>query len=58
MPFILPSDWLSWSFGGSLSLILLWLISVPPGRDDFDDFDDVTSKRDKANVAHARRQIT
>ncbi|RKR45491.1 hypothetical protein [Paraburkholderia sp. BL17N1] len=58
MPFILPSDWLSWSFGGGLSLILLWLISVPPGRDDFDDFDDVTSKRDKAHVARARRRIT
>ncbi|REG57893.1 hypothetical protein B0G80_0528 [Paraburkholderia sp. BL6669N2] len=55
MPFILPADWLSWSFGGGLSLIFLWLISVPPGRDDFDD---VTSKRDTANVAHARRQIT
>ncbi|REE18807.1 hypothetical protein B0G71_1870 [Paraburkholderia sp. BL27I4N3] len=58
MPFILPSDWLSWSFGGGLSLILLWLISVPPGRDDFDDFDGVTSKLDKAHVARARRRIT
>jgi hypothetical protein len=37
MPFILPADWLNWSFGGGLSLILLWLISVPPGGDHIDD---------------------
>ncbi|MFM0393609.1 hypothetical protein [Paraburkholderia phytofirmans] len=55
MPFILPSDWLSWSFGGGLSLILLWLISVPPGRGHFDD---VMMKEDKASAARARRQIT
>jgi hypothetical protein len=27
---LLPADWLSWSVGGGLSLIFLWLISVPP----------------------------
>jgi hypothetical protein len=37
MPFILPADWLSWSFGGGLSLILLWFISVPPGRNHIDE---------------------
>jgi hypothetical protein len=28
----LPADWWSWTFGASLSLIFLWLISVPPVR--------------------------
>jgi hypothetical protein len=38
MPFfILPTHWLSWSFGGGLSLIFLWLISVPPGRSRIDE---------------------
>ncbi|WP_168793739.1 hypothetical protein [Paraburkholderia aromaticivorans] len=55
MPFILPSDWLSWSFGGGLSLILLWLISVPPARGHIDE---VMTKQDKASAAHARRRIT
>jgi hypothetical protein len=37
MSFVLPADWLSWSFGGGRSLILLWLISVPPGRAHIDE---------------------
>lgn len=32
----LPADWLNWSFGGGLSVVFLWLISVSPvcGRID------------------------
>ncbi|MFL9891653.1 hypothetical protein P0D71_34310 [Paraburkholderia sp. RL17-383-BIF-A] len=37
MPFVLPAEWLSWSLGGGLSLIFLWLISVPPVRGRMDD---------------------
>jgi hypothetical protein len=34
---MLPADWLSWSFGGGLSFIFLWLISVPPARGHADE---------------------
>ncbi|HEY2606770.1 hypothetical protein P0D88_27055 [Paraburkholderia sp. RL18-103-BIB-C] len=34
---ILPADWLSWSFGGGLSMISLWLISVLPVRGHADE---------------------
>lgn len=27
---LLPAGWLSWSVGGGLSLVFLWLISLPP----------------------------
>ncbi|EIF31328.1 hypothetical protein BCh11DRAFT_06849 [Burkholderia sp. Ch1-1] len=37
MPFDLPADWFSWSFGGGLSFIFLWLISVPQARGHIDD---------------------
>jgi hypothetical protein len=33
----LPADWLSWSFGGGLSFVFLWLISVPPVRGHADE---------------------
>jgi hypothetical protein len=33
----LPADWLSWSLGGGLSFLFLWLISVPPVRGHSDD---------------------
>jgi hypothetical protein len=34
----LPADWLSWSFGGGLSMIfLLWLISESPVRGHADE---------------------
>jgi hypothetical protein len=33
----LPADWLSWSFGSGLSIIFLWLISVPPARGPADE---------------------
>ncbi|WP_255219732.1 hypothetical protein [Paraburkholderia ginsengisoli] len=33
----LPPDWLSWSVGGGLSFIFLWLISVPPMRGHADE---------------------
>ncbi|HEY2024146.1 hypothetical protein [Paraburkholderia sp.] len=29
----LPADWLTWSFGGALCVVFLWLISVPPAPD-------------------------
>jgi hypothetical protein len=34
MFFALPADWWSWTFGAALSLIFLWMISVPPPRGD------------------------
>lgn len=33
----LPADWLNWSFRDGLSLIFLWLISVPPVRGNVDE---------------------
>jgi hypothetical protein len=33
----LPADWLSWSVGGGLSFLFLWLISVPPVRGRTED---------------------
>ena len=33
----LPADWLNWSFGGGLSVVFLWLISVPPVRGRVDE---------------------
>ncbi|CAD6510765.1 hypothetical protein [Paraburkholderia metrosideri] len=33
----LPADWLSWSIGGGLSFVFLWLISVPPVHGHGDD---------------------
>ncbi len=37
MAFVLPVEWFSWSLGGGLSLIFLWLISVPAVRGGIDD---------------------
>jgi hypothetical protein len=37
MASLLPADWLSWSFGGGLSFVFLWLISVPPVRGHCDE---------------------
>ena len=37
MAFVLPAEWLDWSLGGGLSLIFLWLISVPPACGRIDD---------------------
>jgi hypothetical protein len=34
MFFALPADWWNWTFGAALSLIFLWLISVPSARDE------------------------
>ncbi|WP_144113771.1 hypothetical protein [Paraburkholderia sp. BCC1886] len=36
---ILPADWWTWTLGGGLSFVFLWLISVPPARGRFDRFD-------------------
>jgi hypothetical protein len=32
MFFALPAHWWNWTLGAALSLIFLWLISVPPPR--------------------------
>jgi hypothetical protein len=32
-----PADWLNWSPGGGLSVVFLWLISVPPVRGCVDE---------------------
>ncbi|MDH6147824.1 hypothetical protein OKW46_001749 [Paraburkholderia sp. WSM4179] len=32
-----PLDWVSWSLGGGLWLIFLWLISVPPAHERVDE---------------------
>lgn len=33
----LPADWLNWSVGAGLSMIFLWLISVPAALPDADE---------------------
>ncbi|MGF6771374.1 hypothetical protein P3T18_003853 [Paraburkholderia sp. GAS199] len=40
-PFIslLPAGWVEWAFGGGLSLIFLWAISVAPARGDVNEFE-------------------
>lgn len=50
---LLPADWLSWSVGGGLSLVFLWLISVPPMHDRGADHIDAQQK--PPHRAHTRR---
>ncbi|ASL42378.1 hypothetical protein bAD24_I02735 [Burkholderia sp. AD24] len=50
---LLPADWLSWSVGGGLSLVFLWLISVPPMHDRAGPMIDAHQKPSRR--AHTRR---
>ncbi|MFM0738598.1 hypothetical protein PQQ51_15265 [Paraburkholderia xenovorans] len=36
---LLPAGWMEWAFGGGLSLIFLWSISVAPMRGTTDALD-------------------
>ncbi|WP_260854554.1 hypothetical protein [Paraburkholderia sp. BCC1884] len=35
MSSLLPVHWWDWTFGGGLSMVFLWLISVAPARGRF-----------------------
>ncbi|PQV50848.1 hypothetical protein B0G83_105210 [Paraburkholderia sp. BL21I4N1] len=50
---LFPADWLSWSVGGGLSLVFLWLISLPPMHDHADPMLDTEPR--PIRRAHTRR---
>ena len=50
----MPADWLSWSLGGGLCFIFLWLISVPPVRAHVGE----ARANDARSRSHARKMQT